>query len=234
MENCEDAWNSPIFLVRHFEEIVDIKISVEFSIVVSIGTDKRTVIWDANRIEYVRTIEPPCNTLNSRLSFLAVSPTLGDIVTIFTPIDEPIESSSSSDSDSFEITENNTDDFLNINMRVEKSQLRLHTINGKYVSHRFTEDKMSAVCYTGIKEGTGVNAIVVGFTSGLVRFYSSWNLEPIREITVGTTTIEDLLFTTHQHLIVLANGNLIQVFESESEEITGKLPKFNNIVPMFS
>lgn len=180
-DSMDYLWSPAIVLIKHTGAIVNIKISPEYSIVVSIGLDKNCVIWDSNKFEYVRTIEPPSNSLDSTLCHLAISPTLGDIVTIFTPKERPDPMIDIQD-ESFEVTENNGDDFISVNMKIEKSQIRLHTINASYVVHKFTNDIITAVCYSFIKEGTGVNVVAVGFDCGAVRLYSSWNLEFVREI----------------------------------------------------
>lgn len=230
-ESSDDSqdilWSSPITLVRHTEAIVDLKISVEFKVVVSIGADNLTVIWDLNRLEHVRSIEPSCNTLDSRLSLVTISPTLGDIVTIFNPKNESIEEVQESDV--------SMDGFVNINVRVEKSQLRLHTVNGKYVNHTYSDANMTAVGYTTIKEGSGVNAIAVGLQTGVIKLFSSWNLSPIRDIDAGNASIQCLIYnSTNRYLVVLTNFNLIRVFESETEENSDRMaPVFNDIVPTF-
>lgn len=220
-------WNYPIVLVKHRGEVLDLKVCVEFKIIVSIGADGRTVIWDAQKIEYIRTIEPSCNTLKSQLTLAQISPTLGDILTVFTPRNE-VEVAS--DEESLEVTENNGgDDFINVSMAITgKSQLRLHTINAKYVNHTFADGYATSACFSFVKEGTGVNVIAVGFEDGVIRVYSTWTLEMIREIATGTNSeIAEIIFTTNQHLAFLANQE-IQVWESEG--LNGEPPKFNSIV----
>lgn len=217
-------WNFPIVLVKHRGAVLDIKVCVEFKVVVTIGVDGRTVIWDAQKFEYIRTIEPSCNTLKSQLTLARVSPTLGDILTVFTPRNE-VELTT--DEESLEISENN--DFINVSMAVAgKSQLRLHTINAKYVNHTFADGIATSACFSFIKEGTGVNVIAVGFDDGIIRVFSTWTLEMIREIATGANSeISQIIYTTSHHLAFLANQE-IQVWESEG--LIGDTPKFNSIV----
>jgi lysosomal-trafficking regulator len=220
----ETRWNFPIVLVKHRGEVLSMKVCVEFKIVVSIGSDGRAVIWDALKIEYIRTIEPSCNTLKSQLTHVEVSPTLGDILTVFSPrngIDV------ASDEESFEVTDG--DDFINVSMAIaEKSQLRLHTINAKYINHTFANGFATAACFSFIKEGTGVNVIAVGFDDGTIRMYSTWTLEMIREIATGANCeITQIMFATHHHLTCLA-GQEIQIWESDG--LSGETPKFSSIV----
>lgn len=223
----QSKWNYPIVLVKHRSSIVDLKICVEFQIVVSIDSSGRTVIWDSNTIEYVRAIEASCNTLKSQLTHVAVSPTLGDILTVFTPrssVDVATEE------DSFEVSENiSGDDFINVSMAVAgKSQLRLHSVNAKYINHTFADGFVSSVCFSFVKEGTGVNVIAVGFDDGIIRMYSTWTLEMVREIaTSATSEISQIIFTSHQHLAFLANHE-IQLWDSEG--LVGERPAFHNIV----
>lgn len=220
----ETRWNFPIVLVKHRGEVLDIKVCVEFKIVVSIGIDGRTVIWDAEKIEYIRTIEPSCNTLKSQLTHVEVSPTLGDILTVFSSR-ETIEVAS--EEESLEVTDG--DDFINVSMAIAgKSQLRLHTINGKYIKHAVTDGYATSVCFSFIKEGTGVNVIAVGFDDGIIRMYSTWTLEMIREITTAASCeISQIMFTTHHHLTCLA-GQEIQIWESDG--LSGESPKFSSVV----
>jgi len=108
-----------------------------------------------------------------------------------------------------------------------KSQLRLNTINAKYIQHLFVDGFVTAVCFSFIKEGTGVNVIAAGFDDGTIRIYSTWTLEMIREIaTAATCEISRIVFTTNHHLAFLANQE-IQVWESEG--LTGDMPSFNRI-----
>lgn len=223
----ESKWNFPIILVKHRGAIVDIKVCVEFKIVVSISSDSKAVIWDAQKLEYIRTIEPSCNTLKSQLTFVEISPTLGDILTVFSPrtgVDE------SPDEESLTVSENSSvDDFINISMAiVGKSQLRLHSINAKYINHILTDGFVTSTCFSFIKEGTGVNVIAAGFDDGYIRLYSTWTLENIREIATGAQCgISQIIFTSNHHLAFLS-GQEIEVWESEG--ITGDPPKFNSIV----
>lgn len=223
----ESRWNFPIILVKHRSGIVDIKVCVNFKIVVSISSDSRAVIWDAQKLEYVRTIEPSCNTLKSQLTFVEVSPTLGDILTVFSPRDGV---GVTSDEESLEISENSSgDDFINISMAiVGKSQLRLHSINAKYINHVLTDGFVTSTCFSCIKEGTGVNVIAVGFDDGHIRLYSTWTLENIREIATGAQCEISEIFYTSNHQLAFLAGQEIQVWESEG--ITGEPPKFNSIV----
>lgn len=134
---------------------------------------------------------------------MAISPTLGDIVTVHTlpqssnTITDPKPTAAATRPNSlnvadecFEVTEENLDDFVNVNVNPNgKSILRLHSVNARYVQHLVHEDRILAVCYSYIKEGVGVNVIATAVEGGFVRFWSSWNLSFVSELTTGTSPI---------------------------------------------
>ncbi|KAH8378738.1 hypothetical protein KR009_001013 [Drosophila setifemur] len=242
-DGADLTWLGPTLLVRHTDEITCISISVEFKIAVSAGRDGIAVIWDLNDWSYVRTIARPAEIHQSPITHVAISPTLGDIVTVHTL---PQPSATGSDAlpqppasarpnsltvadECFEVTEENLDDFVNVNVNPNgKSILRLHTVNARYVQHQVHEDRILAVCYSYIKEGVGVNVIATAVEGGFVRFWSSWNLSFVSELTTGTSPIRSICYSTHQHLVVLTRESHIQVWESEG--LYGNAPKFPQIV----
>lgn len=158
-----------------------------------------------HRLQYIRTIQSPSTLLIPEIYLIEISPTLGDIVTAHdlsqknnNNIQDNSHSESSSsqiDEESYEVTESNIDDFVQISMNLHgKCILRLNTINGKYVNHILMEDRILCICCTSIKEGTGVNAIVTGMEGGIVKFWSSWDLSLIRQLIVGKCDIIRLIF----------------------------------------
>ncbi|XP_053681926.1 lysosomal-trafficking regulator [Sabethes cyaneus] len=222
--NVPIKWNFPIILIKHKAEITGIAISVEFKIVVSISMDGSAAIWDYNNLSYVREIPRPVNMLSSKISLVAISPTLGDIITVHSRSESTVrlnrssESSTLVDDESFEVTENYNQDYVNVTMASDRDQLRLHTVNAAYVEHVFMECPVQSLCYTAIKEGCGVNCIAVCLDSGTIRLYSSWNLALVREITVNpydTFGIRSLIYSRNHQLVVLTTGNVIQAWKSE-------------------
>nr|XP_019543989.2 uncharacterized protein LOC109414613 [Aedes albopictus]XP_029723549.1 uncharacterized protein LOC109414613 [Aedes albopictus] len=229
-------WNFPVILIKHRAEITAIAISMEFKIVVSVSVDGTAAIWDCNTLSYVREIPKPVNGINSKISLVAISPTLGDIVTVHSSTHAASMSSRSNDTstlvddESFEVTENYNMDYVNVAMASSRDQLRLHTINAKYVEHVFMESPVMAVCYTSVKEGCGVNCIAVGMESGVIRLYSSWNLALVREITTNLGDpfgIISLIYSKNQHLIVLMSSNVIQTWKSEG--LPGTSPQITEL-----
>ncbi|KAH8275007.1 hypothetical protein KR018_009608 [Drosophila ironensis] len=245
-DGADVAWLGPTLLVRHTDEITCIALSVEFKIAVTAGRDGIAVIWDLNDWSYVRTIARPAEIHQSPITHVAISPTLGDIVTVHTlpqsseprsgseapppSVAAPVRPTSLAVADEcFEVTEENLDDFVNVNVHPNgKSILRLHSVNARYVQHLVHEDRILAVCYSYIKEGVGVNVIATAVEGGFVRFWSSWNLSFVSELTTGTSPIRSICYSTHQHLVVLTRESHIQVWESEG--LYGNAPKFPQIV----
>lgn len=124
---------------------------------------------------------------------VAVSPTLGDIVTVHI-IDTDAPNTSNEDryatNECLEATENIDEDFVNVPIEMNgKSLMRLHTINAKYITHISITETIKCVSFSFIKEGTGINVIATGFDGGIVRLWSSWDLTLIKEINVGNTNV---------------------------------------------
>ncbi|SPP84870.1 uncharacterized protein LOC117587012 [Drosophila guanche] len=242
-DGADLTWLGPTLLVRHTDEITCIALSVEFKIAVTAGRDGIAVIWDLNDWSYVRTIARPAEIHQSPITHVAISPTLGDIVTVHTLPQQPstgpadaqpqaaaVRTNSLAIADEcFEVTEENLDDFVNVNVNPNgKSILRLHSVNARYVQHLVHEDRILAVCYSYIKEGVGVNVIATAVEGGFVRFWSSWNLSFVSELTTGTSPLRSISYSTHQHLVVLTRESHIQVWQSEG--LYGNAPKFPQIV----
>uniref|UniRef100_A0A1A9W7K7 Lysosomal-trafficking regulator n=1 Tax=Glossina brevipalpis TaxID=37001 RepID=A0A1A9W7K7_9MUSC len=242
-DGADLQWSGPTVLVRHTDEITCITLSVEFKIVVTAGKDGIAVIWDLNNLSYVRTIERPAEIHHSPITLLCTSPTLGDIVTVHTLVSsnsptilksttvdnnqERVNSPSLAD-ECFEVTEENLDDFVNVSVNPNgKSILRLHSVNARYVQHIVHEDLIMAICYSYIKEGVGVNVIATAVEGGIVRLWSSWNLNFITEIITGMANIKSIIYSTHQHLVVLTKESHIQVWETDG--LCGNSPKFPQI-----
>lgn len=144
-----------------------------------------------SRLQFIRSIERP-SICNAPIYLGAISPTLGDIVTIH--IIDPDTQLNSNDNlstnECLEATESGDDDFVNVPMEMDgKSVMRLHSINAKYISHITIPEQIKCVCYSYIKEGTGINVIGTGFDCGIVRLWSSWDLTVVKEINVGSMNV---------------------------------------------
>uniref|UniRef100_A0A1A9ZIQ0 Uncharacterized protein n=1 Tax=Glossina pallidipes TaxID=7398 RepID=A0A1A9ZIQ0_GLOPL len=155
------------------------------------------VIWDLNNLSYVRIIERPAEIHHSPITLLCTSPTLGDIVTVHTlmSLNSPTTPKSATTDN---CQERNLDDFVNASVNPNgKSILRLHSANARNVQHIVHEDVIFAARYSYIKEGVGVNVIATAVEAGIVRLWSSWNLNCISEIITGMANISSIIYPTH-------------------------------------
>ena len=104
------------------------------------------ILWDLNRLAYVRTL---C-TLDSEVDLLAISETLGDIVSVNHDYDQQ-----------------------------NKSFFAIHTNNGELVGRVNTDSRITAICYSTAPEGLSVNVIATAFVNGSIKLWSSWDLTGI-------------------------------------------------------
>lgn len=189
-------WAGPVILTGHENEVTCITLSDEFKIAVSADANGVAKIWNLNDMTYIRNLTKTSELTPFPIKYIAISSTLGDIVTVHVrPNADRAETISDSASDSvinstsdeaFEVTEENLEGFINVAVNPNgNSIMRLHSINAKYVNKKVLENNITAVCYSYIKEGVGVNVIATGFDNGIISFWSSWNLDLIREISIG-------------------------------------------------
>lgn len=191
-------WSGPHFLIRHTDEIRQIRVTVDFKVAVTAGRDGTAVIWDLNNLQYIQTIADTTTTLMvPEIYLVQISPTLGDIITVYdltrTTRATSVDGCGLGDvaeEESFEVTETNIDDFVKVSVNLSGNcKMRLHSINGKYIKHLVLHERIVSICYSSVKEGTGINAIVTGMETGTVKFWSSWDLSLIREIRIGVSEI---------------------------------------------
>ena len=64
----------------------------------------------------------------------------------------------------------------------QESDLMVHTINGEKVGSVHCDEVIQCLAYSNAPEGKSVNVLVAGLGTGVVRFWSSWDLLPIRDI----------------------------------------------------
>jgi len=160
------------WLYGHYGPITCIQISKEFNIAVSGGEDGSCILWDLNKMCYVRTV----TEYLEKVIALAISPTLGDIASL-------------SKSDSI-------------------SLLRVNTINGSLVGELKSQDQITAMCYSSAPEGISINSIVTGHSNGVIKFWCSWDLSPIRELRDDkfTLPIKCIAFTYDNQQLYAANS----------------------------
>lgn len=64
-------------LSGHAHDVISVVVSKEWSVIISGGRDGKVIVWDLNRLCYIRTLKHHKGPVTS----LAISPTTGDIVT---------------------------------------------------------------------------------------------------------------------------------------------------------
>jgi len=66
----------------------------------------------------------------------------------------------------------------------EANSVTLTTINGCIIGTVHPEEKLVSACLSNLDPGRNVNLLAVGCDYGYIRFYSTWDLKPVNEITV--------------------------------------------------
>ncbi|XP_067940034.1 lysosomal-trafficking regulator-like isoform X2 [Watersipora subatra] len=148
---CELAWvGLEVTLIGHRSPITSLVVCKEYSIVVSADESGLCIIWDLNKLSYVRCIQ---NETKSRIDCVAVSPTLGDIAFC-----SPHGSG---------------------------SVLEVFTVNAQPVARLTLTHTIAWLCYSAAPEGLSVNALVGALSDATIQFWSSWDLKPIRTLSVN-------------------------------------------------
>ncbi|KAL5007985.1 hypothetical protein ScPMuIL_013566 [Solemya velum] len=150
-------------LFGHSDTINAIVVNKAYSILVSASKDRTCIIWDLNRLSYVRSI---CSH-NNGVEILAISDTLGDIATV--------------------------------SHQGLGSCLQLHTINAQLVASYNCEDTINALAFSSAPEGSSVNVIAGGLSSGVVRLWSTWDLCHIRDFRHDSLLAKPVVSLTFTH-----------------------------------
>lgn len=161
----------------------------------------------------------------SGINLIAISDTLGDIVTVKDisnrlavaadcawKTDDSQNNLSTASSTSSEQSESSV-----------SSIVYVHTINGSLVGFVNCHSQVTAVCYSNAPEGVSINVIVVGLADGLIRLYSSWDFSRVKEFHVSgiSLPITSLLYTRDSQLlyVVYEDGQLV-VLRNKNKSIT--------------
>ncbi|XP_048586036.1 lysosomal-trafficking regulator isoform X2 [Nematostella vectensis] len=142
-------------LYGHTQAITCLHVCHEFSVVVSAGQDGRAIIWDLNRLSYVRSL-----THSNAVTAVSVSRTSGDIATV---------------SNAVEVYDGES-------VGEEESDLYLWTVNGRPIAHKTCEITINCLDFSRAPEGLSVNVIATGLSNGAIRLWSTWDLQHIRDI----------------------------------------------------
>ncbi|WAR10400.1 LYST-like protein [Mya arenaria] len=174
------VFGHPRCLYGHTDRVTSLVVCRPYSVLVSCSQDGTCIIWDLNRLSYVRSIR----SHKSAVKALAISNTLGDIASV--------------------------------SSQGMGSQLFLHTINAEEVAMVTCEDTINCLAYSGAPEGTSINVVAGGLSSGLIRLWSSWDLTPVRDLCHKQLSGEiiSLTFTTDSQKLYASStdgrgGNVI-------------------------
>ncbi|XP_033625094.1 lysosomal-trafficking regulator-like isoform X2 [Asterias rubens] len=182
-------------LFGHTARIISLCVCRPYSIMVSAGEDGLCIIWDLNRLCYVRSLCDDTGTghLDS-ITAVTVSDVSGDIATA-----------------------SNSDD--------RGSEVRLWTVNASLVTKRVCDSSVHCLTFSNAPEGIAVNSLVAGCEDGVIRFWSSIDLTPVRVIvTKSHTPIISLSFTNDSQFLAASDENGLLTMWG-NKETNRKVPK---------
>lgn len=154
-EPAIEVLGSRVRLHGHKNSITCIELCQAFSIVVSGSCDTTAIIWDLNRLSYVKYLEH-----FNKVSAVSISRTTGDIVTV-----------------------SHTMSYISEESTVEEgSVMNMWTVNGKFIGQVTCEHMINCLEFSAAPEGISVNVIATGLSNGAIRLWSTWDLSHIRDI----------------------------------------------------
>lgn len=140
-------------LSGHSVDVSCVKASSEQSIIVSGAKDGSVIVWDSNRLKFVRTLlrsQPANNPVT--ITHIEVMMYTSEIVVIE---DHLVKGTSS---------------------------IVLLSVNGDRIASRKCSDKIGALAVTHEKPGLVRNIIITGHANGEIKFWSAFDLSPIRTL----------------------------------------------------
>ena len=205
----------PLYLYAHRGAVTTLYTSSEFGIAITAAKDNTCVVWDMVKNQtfptYVRTVE-----LQTTPYLVQVSKTSGDFAVVTSDED------SSGHRFDFELMKN-----------ADSSTLSLFTINGRKVAERVCEPAITSLAFSTTPEGVSANAIATGHgkKTGVIRLWSSWNLEPLRDIsTQQYSPIIALTFSVdNQNLYAATDDDFVIIFEKANFTGLKRPPKYLNL-----
>ena len=114
------------------------------------------------------------------------------------------------------------------------SSLSIFSINGTLAGTVSVEphSDISSLTMSHMTEGVACNVVVTGHSDGIIRFWSSWDLAPVRELrNVRSSPIIALAYSvSNENLFAATDDGLVLIFEKAySQRIP---PKFSNLAPL--
>lgn len=194
-----EVLGSRVRLHGHKDSITCIKLRQAFSIVVSGSCDKTAIIWDLNRLSYVRYLEH-----SNTVAAISISRTTGDIATVSHTMNYITEESTIEDG----------------------SVMKLWTVNGRFLGHVTCEHMINCLEFSSAPEGISVNVIATGLSNGAIRLWSTWDLRHIRDIAPDQHLFEvtSLTFSDDSQRLYAVNTNGKLVVWQRRDKIYTKPP----------
>ncbi|XP_074663000.1 lysosomal-trafficking regulator-like [Tubulanus polymorphus] len=164
-------------LYGHSGPITTLQVCKTYSIMVSASQDGLCIIWDLNRLSYIRSITDH----EAPVLLAVISETLGDIASI--------------------------------SREGLGSCLQLHTINGDHIATENCHEEINCIAFSTAPEGRSVNLIAGGLSNGLVRLWSTWDLQHVGDIVVSFHPIPVLSlmysYDVQKLYVSLADGSVV-------------------------
>lgn len=150
-----EVLDSRVRLHGHKDAITCIEVCKAFSIVVSGSCDSTAIIWDLNRLNYVRYLQH-----SNTVAAACISRTTGDIATVCHSVN-----------------------YISQESTIEnRSVLKLWTVNGRFIGDVSCEHMINCLEFSSAPEGISVNVIATGLSNGFIRLWSTWDLCHIGDI----------------------------------------------------
>ncbi|XP_022110934.1 lysosomal-trafficking regulator-like [Acanthaster planci] len=189
-------------LFGHTACINSLCVSRAYSIMVSSSQDGTCIIWDLNRLCYIRALcDGDVYRDANGVTAVTVSDVSGDIA-------------------------------ISTGMADGGSSVSLWTINTSLVSRRLCDSEVHCLAFSNAPEGIAVNSLVAGCEDGVIRFWSTIDLTPIR-VLVGNThsPIISLAFTNDSQYLVASNqdGLVVTWGNKEGSRRAPKMEAFLDI-----
>ncbi|XP_038073792.1 lysosomal-trafficking regulator-like isoform X2 [Patiria miniata] len=182
-------------LFGHTAHINSLCVNRAYSIMVSASRDGTCIIWDLNRLCYIRSLcDSDANIDVTGVTAVTVSDVSGDIAITTAVVDGG-------------------------------SSVSIWSINASLVSRRLCDSEVHCLAFSNAPEGIAVNALVAGCEDGVIRFWSTIDLTPIRVLVANAhSPIISLAFTNDSQYLVASNKDG-QVMTWGNKESNRKVPK---------
>ncbi|CAD5228314.1 unnamed protein product [Bursaphelenchus okinawaensis] len=166
-------------LHAHKVAISSLSISETFHILLSTSQDSTLIVWDTNRLEFIRTLDPHPRSV---------------------PVQETATLSC--------ISQINADMAVVFDSKLG-SRVNLYTVNGDLIGTHQDEMKVTSMTMTNLDEGLGVNCLALGLQTGVIRLLEMWTLSTIRLISCQNlhAPVVSLQFTNESRRLYAALAN---------------------------